>query len=114
MTSGFSVVIYPVDDLSRAKERFERLLGTAPYADEPYYVGFRVDGQEIGLDPHGHSHGMTGPIGYCEVENIEESIWQLVESGAEIKQPARDVGGGKLIATVEDPDGNVIGLIQSP
>jgi predicted enzyme related to lactoylglutathione lyase len=38
----------------------------------------------------------------------------LLEAGAEVQQATRDVGGGKLIAIVKDPDGNSIGLIQSP
>jgi hypothetical protein len=30
------------------------------------------------------------------------------------QQEVTDVGGGKLIATVIDPDGNVVGLMQWP
>ena len=32
--------------------------------DEPYYVGYKVAGQDVGLDHNGHSQGMTGPLGY--------------------------------------------------
>ena len=38
----------------------------------------------------------------------------LLDTGAEAHQEVRDVGGGKLIASVKDADGNVIGLIESP
>jgi hypothetical protein len=31
-----------------------------------------------------------------------------------LKEPARDVGGGRLVATVTDLDGNVLGLLQDP
>jgi predicted enzyme related to lactoylglutathione lyase len=31
---------------------------------------------------------------------------------ATVKEPAHDVGGGRLVATVTDPDGNVLGLLQ--
>src|SRR5712692_2222641 len=108
MTSGLPTVIYPVTDLPRA------LLGVAPYADEAYYVGFRVGDQELGLDPNGHSQGMTGPVGYWEVDDIEETLAQLLAAGAEEQQAIRDVGGGKLIASVKDADGNITGLMQSP
>jgi hypothetical protein len=37
----------------------------------------------------------------------------LLEAGAEAQQDVKDVGGGKLIASVRDADGNVIGLLQS-
>ena len=78
------------------------------------YVGFEVDGQDIGLDPNGHSKGMTGPVGYWHVDDINESLEALLEAGAETQQPISDVGGGKLIASVKDADGNAIGLLQAP
>jgi predicted enzyme related to lactoylglutathione lyase len=114
MTSGMRTVVYPVEDLARAKALYARLLGVEPYVDEPYYVGFRVEDQELGLDPNGHKQGMTGPVGYWEVDDIEERLQHLFEAGAEEQQAIRDVGGGMLIASVRDADGNVTGLRQSP
>lgn len=109
MTSGLKTVIYPVEDLAQAKKLYSTLLGVEPYADAAYYVGFRVDGQEIGLDPHGHRDGMTA---YWHVANIEATLAQLLDAGADVQQAVKDVGGGKLIATAKDADGNIIGLIQ--
>jgi predicted enzyme related to lactoylglutathione lyase len=114
MTSAIETVIYPVKDLAQAKTLYGNLLGVAPYADEPYYVGFRVGNVELGLDPNGHRQGMTGPVGYWPVDDIKRALEQLLESGAEVQQAIRDVGGGKLIASVKDADGNVTGLMQSP
>jgi predicted enzyme related to lactoylglutathione lyase len=114
MTSGIKTVIYPVKDLTRAKALYGKLLGVAPYADEPYYVGFRVGDQEIGLDPNGHRQGLAGPLGYWHVDDVEETLKRLLDAGAEPQQAVKDVGGGKLIATVKDADGNMIGLVQSP
>ncbi len=113
MTSGIRTVIYPVKDLARAKTLYSKLSGVEPYADEAYYVGFRVGDQEVGLDPNGHSQGMTGPVGYWHVDDVEETLELLLEAGAEVEQAVRDVGGGKLIATVKDADGNVSGLVQA-
>ena len=113
MTSGIRTVIYPVKDLAQAKMLYGKLVGVEPYMDEAYYVGFNVAGQDVGLDPHGHSQGMTGPVGYWQVDDIEKSLKSLLEAGAEAQQEVKDVGGGKLIASVKDADGNVIGLIQS-
>nr|WP_206323286.1 VOC family protein [Streptomyces sp. HNM0574] len=106
-------VIYPVRDLERAKERFTALLGVTPYMDTPHYVGFSIGGQDIGLDPNGHEHGMTGPVGYWHVDDVGSALRALVDAGSEEVHPVRDVGGGKLVASVTDPDGNVLGLIQS-
>jgi predicted enzyme related to lactoylglutathione lyase len=82
--------------------------------DEPYYVGFEVEGQDIGLDPNGHSQRITGPLNYWHVDDIEKSLQNLLDAGAETQQAVRDVGGGKLIVSVKDTDGNVIGLLQAP
>src|SRR6266571_3627125 len=114
MVQGFSVVIYPVTDLAQAKRLYRTLLGVEPYVDEAYYVGFRVGDQEIGLDPHGHHKGMTGPVGYWQVNDIQKSLQLLLDAGAQAQQEVQDVGGGKLIATVKDANSNVIWLIQFP
>ena len=114
MTSGMRTVIYPVKDLAQAKVLYTNLLGVAPSMDEPYYVGFRVGDQDVGLDPQGHSQGMTGPVGYRDVDDIQASLKSLLDAGAEVQRAVSDVGGGKLIASVKDADGNIIGLIQSP
>jgi predicted enzyme related to lactoylglutathione lyase len=114
MTSGMKTVIYPVTDIAAAKQLYGKLFGVAPDMDETFYVGFSVEGQHVGLDPNGHSKGMTGPIGYWDVDDINESLAALLGAGAKTQQPISDVGGGKLIATVTDADGNLIGLLQAP
>ena len=114
MTSGIKTIIYPVTDLAQAKTLYSALLGVEPYADAAYYVGFRVGDQEIGLDPNGHRKGQTGPIGYYHVADIKTSLQQLLDAGAEVQQAITDVGGGMLIASVKDADGNISGLRQMP
>lgn len=114
MNQGIKTVIYPVKDKAAAKTLFSKLLGVEPYTDEAYYVGFKVSDQEIGLDPNGHSSGMTGSVGCYHVDDIKKSLQLLLEAGAKIQQEVKDVGGGKLIASVKDKDGNIIGLIQLP
>jgi predicted enzyme related to lactoylglutathione lyase len=113
MTEGIKTFIYPVKDLAKAKTLYSELLGVEPYIDEAYYVGLNVEGQDVGLDPNGHRQGMTGPVGYWHVDDIRRSVKALLDAGAEAQQEVKDVGGGKLIISVKDADGNVIGLIQS-
>jgi predicted enzyme related to lactoylglutathione lyase len=114
MNKGVTLVIYPVKDLAKAKTLYGNLLGIKPYADMPYYVGFKVGDQEIGLDPNGHQQGVTGPVGYYQVDDIKKSLQILIDAGATVQQKVKDVGGGKLIATVKDADDNVIALMQMP
>ncbi|WAZ19570.1 glyoxalase [Streptomyces cinnabarinus] len=112
MTAGVQTIIYPVKDLDRAKAVFGALLGVEPYADEPYYVGYKDAGQDVGLDPNGHAKGMTGPVPYWHVDDIRSTLAALLEAGAESLQDVQDVGGGRLIASVKGADGNLIGLVQ--
>ena len=100
--------------MAQAKTLYSTLLGVAPYSDEAYYVGFKVGDQEIGLDPNGHNQGMTGPVGYWYVNDIKNTLQSLLGVGAKVQQAVKDVGGGKLIASVKDADSNVIGLVQLP
>ena len=112
MDHGLQTIIYPIRDLANAKALYGALLDTSPYVDEAYYVGFRIGDQELGLDPHGHDKGMTAPLGYWHVDDIEAALARLIDSGAEVQQAITDVGGGRLIAAVKDADGNVTGLLQ--
>ena len=114
MTTGMKTIINPVKDLDAAKAVYRALLGVEPTMDQPYYVGFDIGGQHLGLDPHGHDKGMTGPVGYWHVEDLTASLDELLAAGAQPEQAVSDVGGGKLVATVRDTDGNVFGLIQEP
>jgi predicted enzyme related to lactoylglutathione lyase len=108
-----TTIIFPVSDVERAKAVFGTVLGTEPYVDTPYYVGYRVDEVEVGLDPSGRERGATGPVGYCDVDDIEAMIERLTAAGAKVHEAPRPVGGGMRVAVVHDPDGNPIGLRQS-
>ena len=112
MNQGISLFVYPVRDITRAKRLYSKFLGVEPYVDGAYYVGFRVGDQEIGLDPNGHNKGMTGPIGYRQVDDIQKSLQALLDAGAQTQQEVTNVGGGRLIAWVKDADNNLIGLMQ--
>ena len=111
-TEGIKTVLHPVSDLAAAKEVYTALLGTPPQHDAPYYVGYDVAGQHIGLVPGGGQQGMTSPVAYWHVSDIEAKLAEVTAAGATLKEPAHDVGGGRLVATVTDPDGNVLGLLQ--
>jgi predicted enzyme related to lactoylglutathione lyase len=111
-TEGIKTVLHPVSDLGKAKEVYAALLGVQPATDSTYYVGFEAAGQQIGLVPGGGPQAMTSPVAYWHVADIEAKLAEVTAAGAIIKEPAHDVGGGRLVATVTDPDGNVLGLLQ--
>jgi predicted enzyme related to lactoylglutathione lyase len=111
-TQGIKTVLHPVSDLAKAKPVYTALLGVEPSADAEYYVGFDTEGQHIGLVPGGAAQGMTSPVAYWHVADIEAKLAEVTAAGAVVKDAPRDVGGGRLVATFTDPDGNVLGLVQ--
>jgi predicted enzyme related to lactoylglutathione lyase len=62
--------------------------------------------------PGGGQQGMKSPVAYWHVTDIEAKIAEVTAAGATVNEPAHDVGGGRLVATVVDLDGNVLGLLQ--
>jgi predicted enzyme related to lactoylglutathione lyase len=113
-TEGIKTVLHPVSDLAQAKRVYTALLGMPPQHDSDYYVGYDVAGQHIGLVPGGGPQAMTSPVAYWHVPDIEAKLAEVTAAGATVKDPVRDVGNGRLVAAVTDPDGNVLGLLQDP
>jgi predicted enzyme related to lactoylglutathione lyase len=111
-TQGIKTMLHPVSDLATAKAVYTALLGVSPQIDESNYVGFEAAGQHIGLVPGGGPQGTTSPVVYWHVLDIDAKLAEVTAAGATVKEPAHDVGGGRLVATVTDPGGNVLGLLQ--
>ena len=113
-TEGIKIVLHPVSDLEKAKAVYTALLGLPPQADSSYYVGYEAAGQQIGLVPGGGPQAMTSPVAFWGVPDIEAKLAEVTAAGATLKEAPHDVGGGRLVATFTDPDGNVLGLFQDP
>jgi len=117
LIQGLGTVIYPVaNNLDDAKRWYTQAFGRPPYFDEPFYVGFNIAGYELGLDPdpsHATS-GAAGPLAYWRVADIDAAVRHFVTAGATVIAPVLDVGGDIRVATVADPFGNAIGLVQNP
>jgi len=109
MNKGIKTVLYPVKDVNQSKTVFRKLLGVEPYADQPYYVGFKIGDQDIGLVPNNPEGGVAA---FFHVDDIKDNLQILVDAGAQIIQEIKNVGGGRLIASAKDKDGNIIGLVQ--
>jgi predicted enzyme related to lactoylglutathione lyase len=110
MFQGLRTVIYNVNDLEKAKAWYTKILGIEPYFSEVFYVGYNVGGFELGLVPNEADAVTT----YWGVADIKKAIAELIEDGAVIKDNINDVGGNILVASVLDPFGNVVGVIQNP
>jgi predicted enzyme related to lactoylglutathione lyase len=113
MIQGLRTAIYPVTGIDAGKSWYRAALDRDPYFDEPYYVGFSVGGFELGLVPDG-TPGTEGVRVYWGVTDIAAEADRLVKLGGVIHEPVTDVGGGIKVAAVQDPFGNLFGLIENP
>jgi predicted enzyme related to lactoylglutathione lyase len=113
---GLRTVTYVVPDLSRAKAWYAEAFGVEPYFDEPFYVGFNVGGFELGLDPDmtQRQPGPGGSLAYWGVPDVAVALARLEAMGARVHEPVQEVGGGIRVASVLDPFGNPVGLIENP
>jgi len=111
---GLRTAIYHAPDLQKAKAWYSSVLGIKPYFDQPFYVGFSVGGFELGLDPHSAASGAGGVTVYWGVANASAALERLLSLGATQHAPVQDVGDGIRVATVLDPFGNVVGIIENP
>jgi predicted enzyme related to lactoylglutathione lyase len=114
MPNRLTALMFPTSDMAKSKELLSRALGADPVFDEPFYVGWQIGGLNIGLDPSGEERGMTGATPVFEVDDIQETFAAMVAAGATIVERVQPAGGGNLIAMLSDPDGNMIGLGQTP
>lgn len=116
MILGLRTILYRVPDIDAAKTWYRAILERDPYFDEPYYVGFNVGGFELGLDPNddGGKPGPGGVVAYWGVADIAAAMERLRALDVGVITEPNDVGGGILVATVRDPWGNELGIIENP
>lgn len=108
-----TLLVFGVGDLAAARTLWDAVLGVEPYVDSPYYVGYRVGGVEIGLDPNAARQGTTSPITYWTTDDVDGRVEDLVAAGATVQRPPGDVGGGQVVAVLADANGNLLGLRQA-
>lgn len=108
-----SLVVYTAADMAKAKPFFRELIGSDPYADSAYYVGYKSGDLEIGLVPRG-TNAEPGALAYWTVTDIAASVEALVAAGGTVVQDIKDVSNGLLVASVKDPNGSLVGLRQFP
>ena len=106
MANTIPLIVFPVKDVEKAKKFYSTFLGTEPYVDGDYYVGYKAGDIEVGLDPNGKS-----VVSYIDTDDIQASLKTLKAAGAEVVMEPKNVGGGLLVAQV-DFAGNIMGLRQ--
>jgi len=104
---GSANLVIPVSDVASAAAHYSAVLGLEPYVSGAYYVGFHVGDFEVGLVPAGSQSGAT----FVEVADLGAALAAAAEAGS-LVEGAREVGGGRRVAVVEDADGFRLGLRQ--
>ena len=113
MFKKLRTVIYHVNDIDKAKEWYSKITGIQPYFDQPFYVGFDINGFELGLDPDNNKIKQgNNSIAYWSVDDIEKAVEKLKENGAVIVSPVQNVGDNIYVAIIKDPFGNSVGVIS--
>jgi predicted enzyme related to lactoylglutathione lyase len=106
MSPTIRSLVIPVSDLEAAKAVYTALLG-APHTDQPYYVGYNVDGFEVSLAP---GDVASGPVAYADVEDLDATRATLLAAGATERSATRRVAPEARVCVLADADGNPIGL----
>jgi predicted enzyme related to lactoylglutathione lyase len=106
MSATIRSLVIPVSDLDAAKAVYTTLFG-APHTDQPYYVGYNLDGFEVALTP-GDVAG--GPVVFTDVEDLDATRATLLAAGATERDAPRQVAAGVRVCVVADTDGNPFGL----
>ena len=115
MFKGLRTTIYQVPDIDAAKRWYTAAFGVPPYFDQPFYVGFAIGGYELGLQPDAPSAVLSeNVVAYWGVDDADAAVAHLLAQGASAHGSVQDVGEGIRVASVRDPFGNVIGVIQNP
>ena len=112
---GLRTTIYKVEDLDKAKEWYSKAFQINPYFDEPFYVGYNINGYELGLVPNEVLEKKSDNVlSYWGVSDIETEFNRLIELGASVHQKPTNVGGNIIVASVKDIWENMIGIIYNP
>jgi len=113
MFKKLRTVIYHAEDLDDAKNWYKNITGIDPYFDQPFYVGFDINGYELGLDPDMNNvEAGNQSVAYWSVDNIEDVVDKLTINNASVISSITEVGDGIKVAVLKDPFGNAVGLIE--
>jgi predicted enzyme related to lactoylglutathione lyase len=107
MSPTIRSLVVSVSDLDAVKPVYTALLG-APHTDQPYYVGYNVNGFEVGLTPQGDAS--LGPVANADVDDLDGTRESLLAAGATEHTAPREVAPGVRVCVLADPEGNPIGL----
>lgn len=113
MFTKLRTAIYHVSNLEDAKKWYSTLLDKPPYFDAPFYIGFDINGFELGLDPD-NTGIQFGNNSYAlwNVDDLDATVATIMALGGVLQKPIETVGENMRVAICLDPWQNCIGLIE--
>jgi predicted enzyme related to lactoylglutathione lyase len=114
---------YYVQDMERGVRFYRDVLGLRVTEQSDHWSALEIGGVRVGLhwtggepvpavprDPHGAKAGGTLTL---RVDDVDREVARLRTAGTKILgEPAHNSWGS--LASIEDPDGNVLKLMQPP
>lgn len=118
MITGVVGAIIWTDDLDRLLDFYENILGLNRHSRHGDFVSFRWGKFRLGIGVHklieGSSKDSYRIMINFGTKDILPLVQQLKDKGVKfLREPDQEHWGG-IVATLEDPDGNVIQLLQQP
>ena len=83
-------------------------IGDGPIMNFPSGLG----GPEPGPAGHMRAADRSGVVLYIQIRDIDESLGRVPELGGTVVSAPFDVPGGPTVASIEDPEGNPLVLVQ--
>jgi len=108
-------VSYPVANLDRAVEFYQKVLGIEPLFHREDWAEFKLEGQRFALKKETlrQKGEDTGATVYFMAKPLQEFIDRIEGFGAKILGSVEMHSYGKL-ARFKDPEGNIFGLYEPP
>lgn len=119
---GISTISIWAADHAKAVEWYTELLGVKPYFEQPGYAEFRVGDYEteLGIIDRNYAPHLVfpnkpaGAVVYWQVDDVQATLKELLALEAIELEPPKNRGNGFITATVVDPFGNILGIMQNP
>jgi predicted enzyme related to lactoylglutathione lyase len=110
MKTKIAFISYPVSNLARAVEFYQKVFRKKPLFHREDWAEFELEGQRLALQKSSCPAG-SGAIVYFLAQPIEGFVLRLKELDTEMLGNIEIYSYGKL-ALFKDPDGNTFGLYE--
>ena len=118
MIEGVVGVVIWTEDLETLVEFYREMLGLTPHSVRRDFVAFRWNEMRLSIGKHSEVRGRSGEpyrvmvnLGVSDIQRLHR---ELTAKGVPFLRPPEQEHWGGWVATLSDPDGNTLHLIQQP